>query len=255
MTTSKRLCIKSNILLFADLVRGNADAVRKIADLAKAGECNFIGVPKAVKPETVQQLQEIVGSDAKVQPVNFTIPSKLLVSPVSQPKRQQDKGFLHPKACALLFARLANGDDGAATTIALRAIQNECKVIGIPSNVKTQRLHVLEDACAEQNVEMKYIRFELSEGVLQKAFRDIQTENCSGASKPNQSKRKPYNKTGLQLDADGRDSEGRSRRKAHSSLSDEEKAERKRQQEAKRAERSARDKAERAKRKGGSSKD
>ena len=248
MTMSKRLCIKSNILLFADLVRGNADSVRKIADLAKAGECNFIGVPKAVKPETVQQLQEIVGSDAKVQPVNFTIPSKLLDSPVSQPKRQQNEGFLHPKTCALLFARLANGDDDSATTIALRVVQNACKVVGVPSNLATQKVNALAAILDNYGVEFKVIRFELSEGVLQKAFRDIQSEKRASAPKPKHTKHKPYKKTGLQLDAEGRDSEGNRRKKR--AKTDEEKVAEKARRSANKAARAAENRA----RAGGASK-
>lgn len=249
MKISKRLCIKSNILLFADLVRGNADSVRKIVDLAKANECNFIGVPKAVKPETVQQLQEMVGSDAKVQPVNFTIPGKLLCSPASQPQRQQDEGFLHPKTCALLFARLANGDDDAATTIALRVVQNACKVVGVPSNLATQKVNELAAMLDNYGVEFKVIRFELSEGVLQKAFRDIQKENRSSTPKPKHTKRKPSNKSGLQLDAEGRDAEGNRRKKR--AKTDEEKAAEKARRAANKAARAAENRARAG---GGSSK-
>lgn len=172
MTTQKsvRLCIKSNVSVFASLVKGDSDAPAKIAQLATAGKCNFVGIPKGVSDAVVAEIQQLVGSDVTVQPVNFQ------VSENSGGHRQQEGNFLHPKTCALTFARLAKGDEGAATTIALRAIQNDCNIIGVPDNLSTQALNLLEDACAAQNVKTKYIRFTLSDGVLAKAERDMQYE-------------------------------------------------------------------------------
>lgn len=171
--------------------------------------------------------------------------------------QKRDDNFLHPGICKMLFARLQAGDEGAATTIALRVIQSDCKVIGVPSNLSTQAEQKLEDACATQNVKLKRIRFEIFDSIIQKASRDIQNESQKPSNnRPRRAeghRRKPQ-KGGLQLDAQGRDAEGRSRRKAHSNLSDEEKAQRRREREAKRADKIARDKELRQKMKSSSGK-
>jgi hypothetical protein len=168
-------------------------------------------------------------------------------------------GRLNIRANPKLFGRLVAGDEGAIVEIGLRAIQNEATFIGIPKGVSTQFLLKMQDAVKERGIKVDFVNFSLSDFWVEKAQQEIawrERQERRQHSKGNKrtSGKDSHRPKSLALDSEGRDDEGRSRRKAHSNLSPEEKAERRRQQAAKKAERAAENKALRAKMKSTSGK-
>lgn len=168
-------------------------------------------------------------------------------------------GRLNIRANPKLFARLIVGDIGAIAEIGIRAIQNEASFIGVPKGVSTQILLKMQDGVKDAGIKVDFVNYSLSDFWVEKAKQEIayrereQRRNNQKSRPTGKGPRRPTAAISA-LDADGKDAEGRSRRKAHSNLSDEEKAERRRQQAAKKAARSAQDKADRMSRKGGSAK-
>lgn len=90
---------------------------------------------------------------------------------------------------AVLFARLAKGDESAIADVVTRAEQNTCTFIGLPNGVSTQMLHKVQDALEGKNIKVDFVNYTLNEGVLRKAEAVIRRSDRSAEGQRRQKTR------------------------------------------------------------------
>jgi hypothetical protein len=113
-----------------------------------------------------------------------------------------------------LFARLVLGDESATKDIALRAVQNRAKFVGVPNGVSTQICNKLARELEPAGIGVDFVNYTIAECWITEARQE--QKQAKPRSKPARRKgngSRSSNNSGL--DRNGCDKHGNKRRKAH----------------------------------------